>query len=141
MRRFVLRRRLGGYDGAHVPVLHQGGPAGKFETCVTISYVEPPSIFFYGFESPLLKKKENYDFFGGIASRSSSSPATRFCIDHPIKEITMAVIITIANRMVVVVLFGMIKESIKKTGMSPIAIIFNCTCVTCIADPFFVSLS
>jgi hypothetical protein len=30
----------------------------------------------------------------------------------------------------------MIKESIKKTGMSPIAIIFNCTCVTCIVDPF-----
>jgi hypothetical protein len=70
---------------------------------------------------------ENYDFFGGIASRSSSFPTIRFCLDHPIKEITMAVIITIANRMVVVVLFGMIKESIKKTGMSPIAIIFNCT--------------
>ena len=47
----------------------------------------------------------------------------------------MAVIITIANRMAVVVFFGMIKERIKKTGMSPIAIIFNCTCVTCIGDP------
>jgi len=93
-------------------------------------------LFFLTALITLSSKKENYVFFGGIASRSSSFPVTRFCIDHPIIEITMAVIITIANRMVVVVLCGMINESIKKTGMSPIAIIFSCTCVTCIVDPF-----
>jgi hypothetical protein len=48
----------------------------------------------------------------------------------------MAVSTTIANRMVVVGVLGMITVSIKKTGMSPIAIIFNCTCVTCIDDLF-----
>jgi hypothetical protein len=79
-------------------------------------------------------KKENYDLFGGIASRSSSFPASRFSIDHPMIEITIAAITTIANRMVVVVVSGMITESMRKTGMSPIAIIFNCTCVMCTGD-------
>lgn len=65
-----------------------------------------------------------------MASRSSSFPGSRFSIDHPIKETTMAVIITIAKRMVFVVVSGMIKVSMKKTGMSPIAIIFSCSWVT-----------
>jgi hypothetical protein len=70
------------------------------------------------------KMIKNYYFFGGIASRSSSSFTSFFCIDIPMKVAIIAVSIIHPSRMVVVGVFGNIKESIRNTGTSPIAIIF-----------------
>ena len=78
--------------------------------------------------------KKNYGFFGGIASRSSGSSASFFCSDIPMKDTTRAVIIIPPSRIAVVAVFGNAMVSIRKTGTSPIAIIFICISFIFIVD-------
>ena len=59
------------------------------------------------------EKKENYDFFGGIASRSSDSVASFFCIDIPMKATTKAVNMIPPSRRVVAGELGNAKVSIR----------------------------